>query len=98
MKTTLLLLILFFSLLVLASEVPDGCPTEDANLNAAVANGQKIACQISYFVGHGAQMVQRPITPNAKYSIELACIDAQEEACPGIVACYESPYYKCVAQ
>lgn len=96
MKTIVLLTNLFFCTVVFAQEIPPGCPTDDVDLNAAVANGQKIVCQIKYFTGgHGGRWVMRPIYPNPRESIEDACIDAQETACPGIAMCYNSPYFYC---
>lgn len=82
-----------------ASEIPDGCPVDDTTLLAAVANGQQIACQIEYFTGgKGTHLTKGPRYPNAKPSIELACIDAQDQECPGKAECYESPYYTCFVQ
>ncbi len=82
-----------------ADDVPAGCPTDDASLQAAVDNGQKIACTIDFFTGgHGGQWVTRPTEPNAKDTIADACIDAQQTGCANNIYCMESPYFNCVAQ
>ncbi len=99
MKLLVLFSLFVFTNITFAADVPDGCPTDDVDLQAAVESGRKISCQITYFTGgRGGQWVDRPVTPNAKETIELACMDAQDEACPGLAMCYESAYYKCVAQ
>lgn len=96
MKAIVLIFAFIFSSSLFADEVPAGCPTDDPQLQDAVANGQQIACQIEYYTGgHGGQWVKRPISPNAKPTIELACIDAQNEACPGLPMCYDSSYFDC---
>lgn len=82
-----------------SQQVPDACPVDEPGLLQAVANGQKIICQIDYFTGgRGSHLVKAPLDPNPKESIELACIDAQETGCAGNIMCYESPYIHCAAQ
>ena len=99
MKKSLLLSFLFVSNSNFSHKMPAGCPTNDVGLIAAVNNGQRIVCQIKYFTGgKGGRWIKKPIYPNAQASIELACIDAQSQACPGIALCYESPYFECAPE
>ncbi len=99
MKPLFIFMLLFSIEMVHADEAPAGCPTDDANLQAAVNNGQKIACTIDFFTGgHGGQWVTKPTEPNAKDTIAEACIDAQQTGCENNIYCMESPYFNCVAQ
>ena len=80
-------------------DVPDGCPVDDAQLLAAVANGQKIACTIDYYTGgHGGRWVTVPDQPNAMPTIAEACIHAVETGCNHNPNCVESAYFHCIAQ
>lgn len=95
----LLLSFLLINSFAFSQEAPPGCPTNDVNLISAVNSGRRIFCQIEYFTGgKGGRWVKRPIYPNPQLSIELACTDAQAQACPGIALCYESPYFECNAE
>lgn len=99
MKTLFILSLIFTSGIAMAQQnVPDGCPTDDAQLIAAVDNGQKIACTIDYFTGgHGGQWKTTPDNPNAMDTIAEACLDSQK-SCNNNINCVESAYYNCVAQ
>lgn len=97
MKTFCLFAILSFSTFTLAQQIPDGCPTDDPALNAAVNNGQMISCQIDFPNGRGGQWQRRPIHPVPRETIELACLAAQD-ACAGITMCLASDYITCRAQ